>query len=306
MPGRRLDAMKRVPPLSSSRGAGGEEERCALARVRASPSPWTRLSSSPPWNQPQVGGGLRGGIRWALCALLICALATCALLGCARTPTPTVEPERLRLTGSTAAAPLLCVLSAPFQEHHPGVVLSLDQGSLDGVNASLAHKLVAEGAFPLAVVAGSPGDDLWAAPLAVDALAVIVHADNPLDSLTLAQLRQVFSGRIWRWSELEARVAGGEILVASREAGSGTRAAFEDLVLRERPEQAPAPITTMAVLRLSSAEVAAYVAEHPAAIGYLALGALEASSEQGPVKPLAVEGVVPAPEQVSGGAYPLF
>jgi phosphate transport system substrate-binding protein len=162
---------------------------------------------------------------------------------------------------------------------------------------------IAEGDLPLAAIAGPPSEDLWSAPVAADALAVIVHPDNPLASLTLAQLHQVFSGRTWRWSELGVQgLVGAEIVVVSREQGSGTRAAFEDLALRERPEQEPRSVTTMAVLRFSSAKVVAYVAEHPAAIGYVALGALDAGAA---VRVIAVEDVAPSAEQVAGGAYPL-
>jgi phosphate transport system substrate-binding protein len=160
---------------------------------------------------------------------------------------------------------------------------------------------IAEGTLPLAAIAGPPSEGLWAAPVAVDALAVIVHPDNPLTSLTLAQLQQVFAGRTWHWSELGVQV-DAEIVVVSREPGSGTRAAFEGQALRERPEQAPSPVTTMAMLRFSSAEVVDYVAEHPPAIGYVALGALDA---QAAVRVIAVEDVTPGSKQGSGGAYPL-
>jgi phosphate transport system substrate-binding protein len=164
--------------------------------------------------------------------------------------------------------------------------------------------------FPLAAIAGPPDERLWAAPIGVDAIAVIVHAGNPLDGVTLSQLQKVFSGRVWRWSELGTETVGSpladaEIVVISREEGSGTRAAFERLALRPRPDQDPAPVTTMAVLQLGSTQMVDYVAQHPAAIGYVALGVLEASEERASVKPLAIEGLVPGPKQISSGDYPL-
>jgi phosphate transport system substrate-binding protein len=131
-----------------------------------------------------------------------------------------------------------------------------------------------------------------------------VHAGNPLSSLTLTQLREVFSGRTWRWSELGAQASEQEIVVVTRETGSGTRAAFERQVLRSSPAQ-DAAMTTMAVLRLSSARMVAYVAEHPAAVGYVALGALDAAPDRAQVKVLAIEGVAPGPAQVAAGDYPL-
>jgi phosphate transport system substrate-binding protein len=57
----------------------------------------------------------------------------------------------------------------------------------------------------------------------------------------------------------------------------------------------------MAVLRMSSADVAAYVADNPGAIGYVALAAID---PQAPVRAIAVEDVAPAPEQVADGSYP--
>jgi phosphate transport system substrate-binding protein len=243
--------------------------------------------------------------------LLICAMLVCALAACAPTPTPPAPqpggtPETLTLVGSTAAAPLLDDLGQAFQKQHPAAILA---GSRGAYNAAQAQEAVLAGDLAWAAIAGSPSERLWAAPIAVDALAVIVHPDNPLSSLTLAQLQQVFSGRTWRWSELGVEGVGSEILVLGREVGSGTRAAFEDLALRERPERDPLPLTKTALLRLSSADVVTYVAEHPAAIGYVALGALRAASDSeggAAVKVLAVEDVMPGSKQVAGGGYPLL
>lgn len=235
--------------------------------------------------------------------LAACALIACALAACARTPAPTPAPQTLRLTGSTAAAPLLGVLGPAFEKRRPAIELVLDVDRLGAAHAAQAQALVREGAFPLAVVAGAPPADLWSAPLAVDALALVVHADNPLPFLTLAQLRQIYVGRIWHWSELGVQVPEDEIVVISREPGSGTRAVFEDLALRAQPGEEPAPVTTAAVLRFGGAAVVDYVAEHPAAIGYVALGALEDRAL--PVRALVLEDAAPGPEAVAQGAYPL-
>jgi phosphate transport system substrate-binding protein len=220
---------------------------------------------------------------------------------------PESASETLTLFGSTEAWPLLYTLGRAFQKNHPTVVVT---GLDEHTSSDYVQGAIHEGDLRWGVIAGSPSH-VWSAPLAVDALAVIVHPDNPLSSLTLTQLQQVFSGRAWRWSELGAEVAGDEIVVVTRPAGSGTRATFVDQVMRERPELDATPITTMAVLRPSGESVAAYVAEHPAAIGYVALGMLDrdsarvASERVAEVKALAIEGVAPGPEQVARGDYPL-
>jgi phosphate transport system substrate-binding protein len=238
--------------------------------------------------------------------LSICTLAACAGAPApAFTPTPSPLPP-IVLAGSTAGSPLLHALEQAFQVQTSAKTI---WPGFDGAasTAYLQNALLEGGTLDLAAIGGAPLGDLWSAPIAVDALAVIVHPDNPLTGLTLAQLQQVFSGRLWHWSELVADTsfAGAEIVVVSREVGSGTRAAFVEQVLRERPGQRPTPLTKTALLRFSSADVVAYVAEHPAAIGYLALGALQAAPPAAAVKVLAIEDVVPEPTHVSSGVYPL-
>ena len=267
----------------------------------------------------RTGVGSRGGLGWGSGLLLVCALAACA-------PTPTPElapysgaPEAFQVAGSSAADPLLDLLWPAFERRHPDVPVEADAGLEHAQNTGQVVALITEGEAPLAAVAGaeyrstaqnalcSAPDDLWSAPVAVDAIAVIVHRDNPLRSLTRVQIYQVFTGRTWHWSALGAKVSademgvGDEITVVSRELSCGTRAAFVDQALRVRADLDPTPITTMAVLRMSSADVVAYVGEHPEAIGYVALAAIDAPSN---VRAIAVEEVAPGPEHVSDGTYP--
>jgi phosphate transport system substrate-binding protein len=247
-----------------------------------------------------------------------------ALVACARAPTPTAAPlgdapAAFQVAGSTAAAPLLELLWPAFEKRHPEVPIVAEEELGHAHNTGQVLTLVAGGTAPLAAVAGleascsaagamgAPPDDLWSAPVAVDAIAVIVHRDNPVRSLTRAQLYQVFTGRTWHWNALGVKVGadtqmvGDEITVVSRERSCGTRAAFVDQALRARADLEPTPITTMAVLRMSSADVVAYVSQHPGAIGYVALAAIDAHAG---VRALAVEDVAPSAEQVSDGTYP--
>ena len=125
-----------------------------------------------------------------------------------------------------------------------------------------------------------------------DAIAIIVHPSNPLSDLTLNQAREIFTGRIGNWASL-----GGSdrpITVVTREEGSGTRGAFEELVMGgER-------ITPAALRQDSNGAVRVIVAGDPGAIGYISLGIVDER-----VKPLSIEGVFPSQETVSSEAYGL-
>jgi phosphate transport system substrate-binding protein len=120
----------------------------------------------------------------------------------------------------------------------------------------------------------------------------VVHPQNAVGGLTLPQARDIFFGRILDWEEIGG--IPGEIVVVSREDGSGTREVFEEMVMGEKR------VTLTAIVIPSSEAVIEYVARHPTAIGYVSMGYLSPE-----VKALPVEGVSPTPEDVQSDAYPL-
>jgi phosphate transport system substrate-binding protein len=291
------------------------------------------------WARATGGCTQRG--KWASSLLGVLLLA---LVSCARTPTLAATPATLTLASSTAAQPLLESLAQGFQRKHPSVTVIVE-----GHNSARALAKLAEGTVALAAVTGVPPEGMWAAPegawaapegiwaapIAVDGIAMIVHADNPLPNLTLAQAYDVFGGRVWHWSELEVQLPVDEITVVSREAGSGTRATFEALVMTQGPGCTPVsaielgavpadsdatptpppceadPVTSMAVVQFDSAGVAQFVADHPQAIGYLARGYLTLrENPELPIRAVRVEDISPAPESIADGSYrlslPLF
>jgi phosphate transport system substrate-binding protein len=164
-------------------------------------------------------------------------------------------------------------------------------------------------------------DEVWAAPIALDAVAIIVHPDNPLRSLALAQVRDVFGGRVWRWTDLGTDWGVDEIVVVSREEGSGTRMAFEATAMiapgsgtcqpRLTVESGGSPegavhveacqadqVTPTAVIMVDSDAVVTYVQDHPGAIGYVSQA--YASSQ---VQAVSIEGLEPSPADIRKGGY---
>ena len=262
--------------------------------------------------------------------MLCGVLAVVLLSACARTAIPTTPPVVITVSGSSAMAPLLTRLAARFQQQQTSIVVAVDPR-----DSALGLADVIAGRVALAAVSVAPPEDMWAAPIAVDGIAIVVHPDNPLPGLTLAQLHDVFSGRVWQWHELGVMVAGDEIQVISREEGSGTRRSFEALAMRadlsaligcppaRLPDPAgdaaqltatPAtacaldPVTTMALVVMDSQSVIDTVSGHPGAIGYVSRA--YAGSQ---VKVLSIEGVPPDPERTYGasplgqaGASPLY
>lgn len=125
--------------------------------------------------------------------------------------------------------------------------------------------------------------------VALDGVAVVVNPENPVADLTVEQIAAIFTGEISNWSEL-----GGEdapIAVYGREAGSGTRGAFEEIIGVE-----DACVYTSEYS--STGDIIGNVASNPNGIGYASL-----SSVGNTVKAVSVNGVVCSEDTVKDGSY---
>ncbi len=203
----------------------------------------------------------------------------------------TPEPVFLQASGSMALAPLVEELAAAFHEREPLVHLEVS-----GLGTAYGLDALRRGEADLALVSWLPADlpaDWRATAIARDGIAIVVHPGNPVDGLGLLQLQDLFGGRADEWQAVGVSLSGA-VQPVSREEGSGTRAAFEALVMGDRR------VTPRAVVAPSDQAVVEYVAAHPGAIGYV--GMVWASSG---VKVLKVEGERPTPQGVERGSYAL-
>jgi phosphate transport system substrate-binding protein len=128
--------------------------------------------------------------------------------------------------------------------------------------------------------------------VARDGIAVIVNGQNPVADLTLEQVKGIFTGATKSWKELGG--ADKPITVITREEGSGTRGAFEELALHG------AKIATGALVQDSTGAVREMVHSDPSAIGYISLGQV---NDQ--VKAVKLAGADPTETNVLAGKYPL-
>ncbi len=131
--------------------------------------------------------------------------------------------------------------------------------------------------------------------IALDGIALVVNPSNNVENLTLEQIKGIFTGEIKNWSELGGTDA--EIVVVSRENGSGTRSAFEEIA------KIGDLLTEKAIIKSGNGEVASYVTGEPNAIGYTSFVTLEANSDK--IKGLQVESVKPEIANVQNKTYKL-
>ena len=232
----------------------------------------------------------KADLFWKGIGIILCLIGLLLLVGCAGRTIEPPEPVHLKVTGSASMQSLVEELAQAYAERHKQVTITVEgRGSLLGI------ELVRQRDADIGMTSWMDAEDtsLWSTPIALDGIALVVHPQNRVEGLTMLQLKDVFFGRIWDWQDVGGQA--GEIVVVSREDGSGTRMVFEELVMQGKR------VTPTAVVMPGSRAVVEYVAEHPQAIGYVSMGHL--SQE---VKVLEIEEAMPTPDSVRQGDYHLF
>lgn len=224
--------------------------------------------------------------------LLVLLIAAVILLtGCSSSDTETIA-----VGGSTSVQPLFEHYMQEYIATYPNAKITYEgKGSSDGVtntvNGTYAFGCVSRELKEEEMVEG-----LSVNTIAMDGIAVIVNPNNPVQDLTIEQINQIYTGEITNWSE----VGGPDmtISVVSRDAASGTREAFDDIIGFGDEEDGQKPLTQDAIQLDSNGAVAQAVAGNEAAIGYVSLDAVDDS-----VKPISVGGVYPSIETIGTGEY---
>ncbi len=251
--------------------------------------------------------------RWL--ALMMCVLLACGSVGCQAAPaasagSATSNIQTISNKGSDTLVNLALAWAETYMGLYPDVRISVTgggtgtgiaamiNGTVDIANASREMKAEelqsaqANGHTPVEVI------------VARDAIAVIVHPSNPVSRLTLAQLSDIYTGKITRWSQV-----GGEdrpIVLLSRESNSGTYVYFLENVVRLGDSKSTLLFSPDTLLMPSSQGISAEVEQNPNAIGYDGLGYVTAGQKMLAVARNAQSAyVLPSAETVTQGTYPI-
>lgn len=220
------------------------------------------------------------------------AIVTLALVSCSSPVTPATTPTRdavtLRLYASTPAIPLLNDLTSYYNEINPSVHFETLTGNLETIIGQLQPDVDA-----YVLTTHLPNErPMMAWPIGQDGIAIITHPQNTIENISSEQLRNIYLGHVPQWDNLGG--AEEDIIVVSRESGSGTRDEFEKLLLGQR-------LTTLsAQVAPSSDAMVVSVANQSGSIGYVSISYVNSS-----VKVLAVDGVMPTINSVYDNTYPL-
>ncbi len=201
------------------------------------------------------------------------------------------EKGTIKISGGTAHIPVMKEAAKRIIQSNPDIQISVAGGG-----SGVGIKQVGEGLVDI----GNSGREPTSGEIqkyglkrfkwAVDGVGVVVNPKNPVGSLTKAQLKDIFTGRVSNWENL-----GGPakpINVYTRDKASGTRAVFWSKALDK------GEITPKANFVVSNGAMKSAIANDPYAIGYVSVGHIDGS-----VKPVVLDGVAPTLEAVKNGKY---
>jgi phosphate transport system substrate-binding protein len=196
----------------------------------------------------------------------------------------------LTLAGSTSIQPFADKWAEVFMESHRDFGVNVQGGG-----SSAGIQACKSGACEIGMSSRdlkSEEKDLFEIVVARDGLAIVVHPSNPVRGAKVEEIKQIFAGDLKNWSYL-----GGPdraITVVTREEGSGTRGAFQEMVMGKTR------IFKGAITQDSNGTVREIVAHDPYAIGFISLGLV---NDQ--VRALELDGVPGNEETIRSGAYRL-
>lgn len=193
--------------------------------------------------------------------------------------------------GSTSMESVIGILSEQFMADNPDVTVTYDPtGSGTGIE-SASNGSCDIGLSSRALTDDETASGLNSTTVALDGIAIIVNAENPVEDLSVDQIAQLFTGAVTDWSEVGGNA--GAVACIGREAGSGTRDGFESITGTEDTCVLSQELT-------STGAVIEAVKGNPSAIGYASLSAVE--GQEG-IKAITVGGVACTEENVQNGSY---
>lgn len=227
--------------------------------------------------------------------LVMVVIASLALVGCSKpAPAPAPAPEKpalsgtVTIAGSTSVQPLSEELGTAFMAKNTGVRIEVAGGG-SGAGIKAAQTKTAD--------LGSSSRDLKPEEtgikpitIAIDGIAVVVNPKNTVADLTLAQIKDIFMGKVTNWKDVGGSDA--QIVVVNREEGSGTRGAFDELVLKGEK------FSEKAIIQNSTGAVREAVSQDVNAVGFISLGGMNNT-----VKAVKVEGVEATVANVKAKTY---
>ncbi|WP_418223682.1 phosphate ABC transporter substrate-binding protein [Clostridium isatidis] len=231
----------------------------------------------------------------AICSMLVLGLVSMSLAACGNKTegegNAQTENVRIAISGSTSVGPLMEKLAESYEGKNEGVTIEINQvGSSAGIKDAING--VSEIGMASRELKDQEKAEVKGTAIAYDGIALIMNKSNTVKDLTMDQIKGIYTGQITNWKEIE----GGKdapIVVVSREEGSGTRDAFQEIIGYESEE-----LTKEAMISNGNGGVKETVVGNENAIGFVSFEYLDDA-----INVATVEGAEASAEAVKNSSY---
>ncbi|MCL1791077.1 MAG: substrate-binding domain-containing protein [Peptococcaceae bacterium] len=228
------------------------------------------------------------------------------------------ESEIFIIDGSTATIPITAELLRQFYDYNDANVMAshiTDHSTTHRAYLNLIHKTCRFSSVPTSLILVTPpsyeetsyaqslGVELDLTPIACDGFVFITHKNNPVDSLSIEQIQDIYSGKITNWKQVGGK--NKPIRAFQREPNSGSQTAMEQLVMEGKPIIPPLE-TTIEIIEFMGAlvDVVAEYENGAASIGYTYNYYINNLYKNDSIKVLKINGISPDNENLINGSYP--
>ena len=227
-----------------------------------------------------------------LAGAMIIAMIGAVFTGCGNNSTSNDGTVTITVSGSTSVGPLMEKIAEKYEEENSNISIEINQ-----TGSSVGIKDAMDGISQIGMSSRDLKDEeaakVKATVLAYDGVAVITNTGNSVKELTIGQIRDIFTGKITNWSEVGG--SNAPIVVVSREAGSGTRTAFEEGV-----EYSEEELVKDAIISKGNGDVKTTVSTNENAIGFVSFEYVDDA-----ISSINVNGIEPTAANVKAGSYAL-
>jgi phosphate transport system substrate-binding protein len=204
--------------------------------------------------------------------------ASPAIAGLAGTPAaPTAAPassgerQTIKISGSTTVLPIVQKAADQYMATHANADIQISGGGSGVGIQAIGTKTVDIGMSSREVTAAEKAKypAFVITPVALDGIAVVVNPANEIKYITLDQIRDIYLGKITKWSEITGAGVPGtnnQIVIIGRDSASGTRTYFDESVLLK------ATPTKQMLEKNSNGAILQTIAQTPGSIGYISIG----------------------------------
>lgn len=229
-----------------------------------------------------------------VCSTLVLGMVSSAFVGCGSKGDENekvVGTEKIAISGSTSIGPLMEKIAEAYENKNSGITIEINQvGSSAGIKDTINK--VSEIGMASRELKDEEKNEVKDTVIAYDGIAIITNIKNPIQNITIEQIKDIYTGKITNWKEIDGG-KDAEIVVASREDGSGTRDAFQEIIGYKSEE-----LTENSMIANGNGGLKELVVGNENAIAFVSFEYLDDS-----VNLVKVEGVEPKADLVKSGEY---